>query len=136
MKEEKGEIDFSDMTTVREYVCQKFEIYSQQILGYTTLRDSANIEFFMDDLAKRLCISIRAYILAGKHEREPISIEEPSSWLQHLKRDFAPAWLTKRWPVRTSVRTVIPNINVYVCPHSNVKFPDISHLKFMAYGED
>ena len=45
-----------------------------------------------------------------------LRIETPATWWEMLKRDHAPAWFVRRWPVRYTVqeyqaRTLYPKMN-------------------------
>lgn len=59
-------------------------------------------------------------------ENQEFFIEYPASWWQHLKQDHAPAWFTKRWPVKTGKRTGVVNFTRYdTYPLANIPFtPD------------
>ena len=57
-------------------------------------------------------------------ETQEFYIEYPASWWQHLKQDRAPAWLTKRWPVRMSRRVGSVNFSRYdTYPLAHVPLP-------------
>jgi hypothetical protein len=54
--------------------------------------------------SEAMVISMSAYVLAERLARETqqVAFDVPASWWQHWKRDCAPAWLRRRWPVRTT----------------------------------
>lgn len=44
-------------------------------------------------------------------------LERPLNWWEHLKRDHAPKWFTKRWPIRTKqewfeIRELYPSLKL------------------------
>jgi hypothetical protein len=67
-------------------------------------------------LLKTICVAI----LEMQNPKE-IVYRTPASWWQMLKRDHAPAWFKKRWPVVESIDKVIIKD---VFPFPKVKLPD------------
>jgi 8-oxo-dGTP diphosphatase len=66
-----------------------------------------------------------------------MAIKVPASWWQMLKRDCLPAWLTRRFPVRTRdvTETFSFEQQVRVCPHSDVAFSDPRHMGFLTFEQ-
>jgi hypothetical protein len=46
-------------------------------------------------------------------ENQEFYIEYPASWWQHLKDEHAPAWFTRRWPVKMTRRVGVVNFTRY-----------------------
>jgi len=67
-------------------------------------------------LLKTICVTI----LEMQNPKE-IVYRTPASWWQMLKRDHAPMWFKKRWPVIESIDTVVIK-DVY--PFPKIKLPD------------
>jgi hypothetical protein len=59
-------------------------------------------------------------------ENQEFFIEYPATWWQHLKQDHAPAWFTRRWPVKMAKRVGMVNFTRYdAYPLASVPFtPD------------
>lgn len=90
-----------------------------------------------------MALKMRAWVLAGKHEggHKKHIVRMPSSWWQHLKDDLFPNWLKGWMPVdyifvHSADGEVIELGDLYVCPHSDVKWRDDCepHITFMIGG--
>jgi len=82
--------------------------------GQTTIKELQN------ESSRTLSVQICAHILEMQNPKKIIH-RTPTSWWQMLKRDHAPGWFLKRWPVVESVDTVIIKD---IFPFPKMKFPD------------
>lgn len=57
------------------------------------------------DVGDNLLISVERSVWAEKIQNETaeveVSVDVPTSWWQHFKRDVFPVWLLRRFPVKT-----------------------------------
>lgn len=51
-----------------------------------------------DYITGRLEYQINAYIFSEKMGAHTVRV--PENWWEHLKKDHAPAWFLKRWPIK------------------------------------
>ena len=110
------------------------------------LMNNHNFQSFEDRFCEGMVYTLRVY-LAGNTKSDVKMVENtvagdpvPTSWWQMLKRDHAPEWFKKRWPVVTSIKhyTVMQEVSyseTRVCPHADVAWPDNSHLHFLTYED-
>ena len=60
---------------------------------------------FYDALTDSVVYQFRAYVLG--ESQKPITFDSvPTSWWQMLKRDHAPRWFVKRFPVKSKTVTI------------------------------
>lgn len=78
-------------------------IGSMTRLGRTTL-DSINIKQMEDTATRDMLLSLEAQVLSDKIAEDSYPVwhrwREPLNWFEHLKKDHAPKWFKKRWPVQ------------------------------------
>jgi hypothetical protein len=72
---------------------------------------SEHVNFMSDEIA----LMVRFYILGKQHET--VEYSHPMGWWDAVKERFAPAWFTKRWPVRhtrhvLNVKQLFPKLAV------------------------
>ena len=79
-----------------------------------------NTKAHLIDSIDELTILLSKKFLRKTYAEDLIKIETPSSWFQHWKRDCAPAWLVKRWPVHYNIQTIARTTH-YNCPHHNIE---------------
>jgi len=89
----------------------------------------------IDDIVTRSIIKrLTIYLWGNKvnsEEHDDIVHTYPATMWEELKRDFWPAWLKRKFPVRYSKDiTHHTSIHYHVCPHLNHKV-DHDHLSFM-----
>ncbi len=100
-------------------------------------------------IKNELRISLSTWLARGVHPAEPrrhvSAFEFPTTWKQHLKQDFyswlyskrfgkVSDWLQKKWPVhktRLSEEFKYLEGPIYICPHANVPWPKMEHIKFL-----
>ena len=119
----------SNSVTHQHISCERFQLAFKQALPEAPL---LSINLSVDTIKQRItqqCIyAFRTWLLAKTHVTETQDI--PTSWWQHWKRDHAPRWLTRRWPVHTE-RLYLKV--VHVCPHSTERWQDARepHVAFL-----
>jgi hypothetical protein len=73
-----------------------------------------------------MMLELRSAVLGAQilSDTQAVSIEYPATWWQHLKQDHAPAWFTRRWPVRMTRRVAEVNFTRYdTYPMADVPLP-------------
>jgi hypothetical protein len=104
------------------------------------LLSDADLEVRFDCIARMFLVHMRAYAAAKNYrDQRKISIRVPASWWQHLKRDYAPEWFTRWWPVRMKKRTHHFTTKVTnLCPHAYISWDQgkAKHLEFMMREND
>jgi len=121
----------------RKAVMDRFQLASKKCLSHDALMAATNaqIEFYADRIAGGLVTELRTWILAGQHRAQERDVYEPLNWFEHLKRDYAPQWVLQRFPVKFRlVEKIMTHGPTYVCPHSNQKWANSSHIEFMMQG--
>lgn len=94
----------------------------------TTVADTACLSVHEDDIAGQLVYKLTAEVLAerletGRFER---TVRVPATWWEHLKRDHAPAWFTRRFPVRYTPLTLAVDLSRWATyPHATVPLPGL-----------
>ena len=91
----------------------------------------ADVQVF-DDACMTVTFAMEKKFLVHETVEETINITIPTTWFEHWKRDHAPQWFLKRWPVKYST-TLVPKTVRKCCPHLDV--PDReSHVCFLQRG--
>lgn len=83
-------------------------------------------ELTAERTAQDMVLELRSAVLGAQvlSETQTFSVEYPASWWQHLKADHAPAWFTRRWPVKMTKRVGQVNFKRYdTYPLANVPLP-------------
>lgn len=117
-----------------------FQIAANKVLSERELVYLTNAELTerLSFETQQLILGFRAWILKGEHPEERYSrtIEYPQDWWEHFKARWFPSWLKKRFPVRYHKDVIETHRSgpIYVCPHSNYKFPDKRHFEWLRYG--
>lgn len=70
-----------------------------------------------DHAARVLVASLKAKLVV--EEQQPLKLDVPADWWQHVKQRWFPAWALARWPVRTAVialpvRTIYPALQTKI----------------------
>lgn len=131
--------------TVTEHYAQILKFQLEQAISASTLKSCRSDAFFKDAI-NCLVVQLQADILALDGQTETthtdhklVTIKYPATWLQHFKKQFAPAWFLRRWPVRL-IEQHIGTIHYHqttikrLCPH--LKVPENhAHYHFLVHGE-
>jgi hypothetical protein len=73
-----------------------------------------------------MMLQLRSSVLGARilSDRQDFSFEYPASWWQHFKRDKAPGWFTRRYPVRMTKRILSVDFTRYdTYPMADVPLP-------------
>jgi hypothetical protein len=103
------------------------------------LRNSLELYRDYSYVLGKMVLRLTGWVLRDEHQHEVVTktmaIRVPASWWQMLKRDCLPAWLVRRFPVRTRgiTDTFAFEQEVRVCPHADVAFSDPAHIEFMTF---
>src|ERR1700744_2788908 len=77
-------------------------------------------------VAETLAYELTAYVLSQHVAdlRQEVTIDIPASWWQHFKRDRAPKWFVRRYPVKTAtMRKVFYLDRFRTYPDANYALP-------------
>lgn len=133
-------LDMAEVVRVRQIVAEKFQIARTKAISFGNLEMvSRNAECLprLDYELQTMFLELRTWLLAGKHEASWITRSTPATWWDHVKKDLAPAWFTRRWPVKYDEERIRVRGDIHVCPHANIAWPDgEQHLNFIAYTQD
>lgn len=90
--------------------------------SYTAGRTKLEVERTAWDMVLELSSAVLgAQVLS---DTQSFSIEYPATWWQHLKQDHAPAWFTRRWPVKLARRAGQVSFARYdTYPLANIPLP-------------
>jgi hypothetical protein len=130
--------DMDNMTTFTKRVAERFRLASTRAITMRELSMVANNAELIpriDHTIDTLFLSLRSWILAGKHAEQWCEISYPETWWEHVKHDLAPAWFLRRWPVKYKIERVRTHGETHVCPHADVKWPDNQHLEFIFWDQ-
>ncbi len=72
----------------------------------SSLRYDEQEEFEMDRMISRLEMDVLTRKLVDKTYETVETYKLPTSWWQHLKRDYFPEWFKRKWPVKETEHTV------------------------------
>ena len=103
------------------------------------LRNSLELRREYSYILGRMVLRLTGWVLRDEEQHEVVSktmaIKVPASWWQMLKRDCLPAWLTRKFPVRTRDVTEAFSFEqqVRLCPHADVAFSDPEHIEFLTF---
>jgi hypothetical protein len=61
---------------------------------------NTSIGFRTEDAMQRMVLEMKRYVWSQKLGR--LVYEVPATWFEHLKKDYAPRWVLRRWPVKWS----------------------------------
>lgn len=100
-------------------------------LRYAVRMDASGVQLrevdaWWDHLFDRMAYRLTADVLAEKlvGDEYHISTQEPATWWQMWKRDHAPAWLVRRWPVlHRPIRYVVSLTRYGTYPKSQIQYP-------------
>jgi hypothetical protein len=117
---------------IKEVVLKKFPL----TVWTSGTRFISNVDLvsYTDYMADQLVHYLSVWLLQGTHPQYGTTTYQiPLSWWQHFKRDNFPAWLLKRYPVKFLTKEHRYEKYINVCPHSDVKWPDAPHIRFLQY---
>jgi hypothetical protein len=135
-------------TYIQQFVVDIHTAVSDEFMadGAAFVANNCQVSYTRDFLMKKWLFHFRAFLAAKEKEdtqrREDTDqevIESPSSWWEMLKRDHAPVWFLRRYPVQYDTRTIVTRtvfINskkVNVCPHLPMKWPKESQYMCISY---
>lgn len=124
-------MDMENMTEFKTYRFEKFALSARKILSKYDMAVN-NLEFATEAHMTGMLIELRTWLLAGEHKADPVDIYTWATWWDHLKAEHFPMWAQNRWPPKKKKSVVVRPYSVWVCPHSDVKWPDSKHLSFLA----
>ena len=110
---------------------EQFKVGIQQIIPWSTLRESITLYSEQDIVLRGMVLSIQAYVLAEevdcRHRDVSFVFKFPSTWWQHFKQSYYPEWLLRKFPVRYSEsigkkRVIFRRLATY--PKANIAIPD------------
>ena len=116
-----------------------FKVYAKALIDKQTIQSIPNLEAHMQYEGERLAIELRKMVLAEKLANQEIRVRFvettrfyfPSSVWQHFKRNHAPKWFLRRWPVkeecteRTLARTKTVEVEQFATfPMSPIRMPE------------
>jgi hypothetical protein len=108
------------MLIERMIEARKFRLVSRVSAG--TL-EAAGIQVTVDRIMDNFAASIELNLYGEKVGQAygSESMAFPTSWWQHLKRDYAPQWFLHRWPVKTTTWTLNAKADMYdMYPQANI----------------
>lgn len=116
---------------ITELVCAKFYIGAQAVLAdKRMLIENAHIEVYADACSDRFIAELRTWAIKGVKGHRAFLYFPANCW-EHFKQDYFPEWMLARFPVK---QNAAPYISYFVCPHSDVKWPDQKHFSFLMHG--
>lgn len=126
---------------IKKYVCERFEINARKHLSQNLLQVLSNSEIRaeINYLTEDLVLGLKTWILAGEHPKTESwhHFKWPKTWWDALKARWFPLWLQKISPVEWHEEDILSHSSgpIYVCPHSDYKWPDKKHFEFMSFGK-
>ena len=120
-------------SSIRTTILDKIEIGIQWRIGRNPLVDM-NLEKYVDNLSGDIVYQLRGYLHGKKHtDTKTVKdcINTPATWFQMFKKQFAPTWFLKLYPVRNirhefTVNTITNTTNI--CPHLDIDSHDQQHV--------
>jgi len=100
-------------------------------LNYS-LADKASIDHMIDYASMSFRLGLRTYMLQGPKGAETFYYV-PATWWDHFKQRWFPQWAVSLYPIKL---TKLQCTHYAVCPHSNSKWPDAKHMRFLYMGEE
>ena len=122
-----------------ERKCKQVILERHKVGGYIPIGDSFLKNFGLtitghglDVLTDYITVGWFQYFYAGKvQEYNKETINVPTSAWQHIKKDYFPAWLKERWPVKSkSISVVIQHL--HICPHMELPKTSEAHVSFVS----
>jgi hypothetical protein len=85
-----------------------------------------------DRAMKATIYTLNTYLLRAEHRQMHTEwFGFPATWWDHFKKSHLPVWWVKRFPVKYAQYPFEYEKHSYLCPHANLKWPDIQHIEFM-----
>ena len=111
---------------VNRILLEKVDLeYAHLVSDYPSLRPELVQIATRPDLFHSLMLAFRAWVVKGAEGGVKGHFEVPATWWDHFKRDVV------GWTYKTAK---LEYVSSYVCPHTNMKWPDRAHLEFLRYG--
>lgn len=120
-----------DMSEFKTYRLARFDLSASRILTDYQMA-LGNLELSTQKLIEGMLIQMRTWFLANEHKVDPVDVYTWETWWDHFKADHFPMWAQNRWPPKKKKQVIIRPQHVWVCPHSDLKWPDVKHLEFLA----
>ena len=126
-----------DMVSVDRVTLEKIKFGIMQHIS-PALMDDMSLVSEVDIYTQSIIKYLSFYLFANKvneEEYDDIVRVYPTTMWEEFKRDFAPQWFKKRFPVKYS-RDITHHTtkHYHVCPHLNYK-DDRKHLDFMVLND-
>lgn len=85
-----------------QHVLERARVVAMSTVNRGLLTDSLAADFAVECTGESLMMRLTAVVLREHlvSDTYTAQLPVPASWWQHLKHDHAPAWFTRRWPVR------------------------------------
>lgn len=124
---------------IEQIMLEKIKFGLEEVMS-GELRNSMKLvtdwNYFSDNVVRRL-----TYILIGNEVHEETHDEciktYPATMWEELKKDFAPAWFQRRFPVRYSRDVKRVTIKQYhVCPHIDMPRDHFAHIRWLSGREE
>lgn len=110
-------------------VQSRFHIPSQVL---RTLKIEKQEDFLYNEMAFRLSAMIPAEKL--RDETHTVTFQSPKTWWQHFKKQYVPAWLLKRFPVKYQIQQRNFEVKTYALyPELPIALPDDKHGNMIRY---
>ena len=122
--------EMDQQVRVQRLICDKLVVQARVILAdYPGLGTDMEVEVMTDFATGSLLASLRSWVLRNEQGCTEY-LYKPSSWWEHFKESYFPAWALKCWPVQY---TSMPFTSYRVCPHSSENWPNRKHIEFLSY---
>jgi len=131
---EKIALEKMSFAHIEKIVLEKIKFGLRTVIP-GSLRDELRISSDWDIISKDIVYQIQGYLLGNKVNTEEWDEEVkiyPATMWEELKRDFAPRWFKRKFPVRYNKDITRHVANNYrVCPHLDVSNRE-HHIRWLA----
>lgn len=88
------------------------------------------VKYWKEDIYNGVRVSMTAYVMAEKVAEETVymDVRYPIDWWNHWKRDKAPTWLVRRWPVKYKMERKMVVSHWAGYPELPLSIPDTKHV--------
>ena len=80
-----------EQTIMEQTILERVDVGNRTMVDMSVLRQSLNVEQYMDDQLRAMVISIRGYVLAEEVDNRTTTVkfqlDIPANWWEHFKRD-------------------------------------------------
>lgn len=132
--------NFSDTVTCEKIQMDLMRYQLSEILGATSLEDleiNLGKDFLSNRIQYRLEFSLLNNKIADDTYKCYFTYKEPQTWFEHLKKDKAPKWFLRKFPVKynTIKKTRTVNFTRYAqYPKANIKVRNNQYV-YLQLGE-